>query len=157
MTVTSINLKKLLLSVAIPLATGGLSALITMNGFKEYAMMEKPALSPPAWLFPVVWTVLYILMGISSYLVASSKSEDKTQALIIYGVQLFLNFLWPILFFLMKAYLFSFIWLVLLWAFVLAMIVIFYKINKTSGIIQIPYLIWLSFAGYLNLAVFFLN
>lgn len=157
MTVTSINLKKLLLSVAIPLATGGLSALITMNGFKEYATMEKPALSPPAWLFPVVWTVLYILMGISSYLVASSKSEDKTQALIIYGVQLFLNFLWPILFFLMKAYLFSFIWLVLLWAFVLAMIAIFYKINKTSGIIQIPYLIWLSFAGYLNLAVFFLN
>lgn len=157
MTVTNINLKKLLLNLAIPLAVGGISALITMNSFKEYGMMEKPDLSPPAWLFPVVWTALYLLMGISSYIISSSKSPEKNQALIIYGVQLFINALWPIFFFLMKAYLFSFIWLLLLWAFVLAMIIIFYKINKTAGIIQIPYLIWLSFAGYLNLAVYFLN
>jgi len=157
MKVANINLKKLLINILIPLAVGGFSALITMNGFKEYALMQKPALSPPAWLFPVVWTFLYILMGISAYIISSSKSESKNQALIIYAVQLFLNFLWPIFFFLMKAYIFSFIWLILLWAFVLAMIIVFYKIDKTAGLIQIPYLVWLSFAGYLNLAVYFLN
>lgn len=155
---TNINFKRLILSVAIPLAVGGISSLIVNGEFKSYATeVIKPPLSPPQWLFPVAWTLLYILMGISSYLIYEKDKTEAKQPLAIYAVQLVLNFMWPIFFFMQRAYLFSFIWLLLLWAFALAMIISFYKINKASGILQIPYLIWLSFAGYLNLWVYLLN
>lgn len=158
MTVTSnIKWKSLLVNIAIPLAVGGVSALITGGGFKNYGAVAKPVLSPPSWIFPVVWTILYILMGISSYLIYEKDDSSAKRPLAIYAIQLFFNFLWPIFFFSFEAYLFSFIWLLLLWAFVFAMIIEFYKVNKTAGLLQIPYLIWLTFAAYLNLAVYLLN
>ncbi len=158
MTITSnINKKSLIVNIAIPLAVGGISALLTSGGFKDYAEFTKPPLSPASWLFPVVWTILYILMGISSYLVFERKDVDSKRALTFYSIQLAMNFMWPIFFFGLDAFLFSFIWLVLLWLFLLATIISFYQINKLAGLLQIPYLIWLTFAGYLNLAVYLLN
>ncbi len=158
MTVTSnIKWKSLLLNIAIPLAVGGVSSLITKDGFKDYQTVNQPPLSPPAWLFPVVWTILYILMGISSYLIVEKNDTDNKKALTFYAIQLAINFIWPIFFFGFDAYLFSFILLVLLWVFVLLTTINFYKINKTAGIFMIPYLIWLTFAAYLNLGVYLLN
>lgn len=158
MTITwNINKKSLITNIAIPLLVGGISALITGGGFKDYSNVARPALSPPAILFPIVWTLLYILMGISAYIVWERDTTKARLPIAIYAIQLFLNFMWPIFFFSFKAYLFSFIWLLLLWAFVLAMIIVFYKVNRLAGILQIPYLLWLTFAAYLNLGVFLLN
>lgn len=148
----------ILIFLAIPLIVGTLSGVLFSAG-EEYGAMVKPPLSPPSWLFPVVWTILFALMGVSSYLVYRehvSRGEKKT-ALIIYGLQLLVNFFWPLFFFKLEIFLFSFIWLVLLWVLVLVMIVKFNKINKTAGMLQIPYILWLTFAAYLNLAVYFLN
>ena len=111
-----IQWKKLILCLAVPLAVGGLSALITGNSMQMFETLRKPPLSPPGWLFPVVWTILYILMGIASYLVLTSAKPNRSRsALLVYGVQLFFNFFWPILFFSLKLYLSAFFWLVLLW------------------------------------------
>lgn len=158
MTITwNINKKSLIVNLAIPLAVGGISALITGGGFKDYSGVAKPVLSPPAILFPIVWTLLYILMGISAYIVWERDTTKARLPITLYAIQLFLNFMWPIFFFSFKAYLFSFVWLLILWAFVIAMIVSFYKFNKLAGLLQIPYLLWLTFAAYLNLGVFLLN
>ena len=158
MTVTSnIKWKSLLVNIAIPLLVGGISSLITMDGFRQYKEINQPPLSPPSAVFPVVWTILYILMGISSYLVYEKKDADNKNALTLYAIQLAVNFIWPIFFFGFNAYLFSFIILIVLWIFVLLTIISFYKINKTAALLMIPYLIWLTFAGYLNLGVYILN
>ena len=153
------NLKRFLISIAIPLVVGGLSALITAGSMDIYSDIVIPPLSPPSWLFPVVWTILYTLMGISLYLVWSSDADtnQKRIAFTIFGIQLFLNFIWSPIFFNMQQYLLAFIVLVLLWFFTLGMIIIFYNISKPAGILQIPYLIWLTFAGYLNFAIYLLN
>lgn len=153
------NLKRFLISIAIPLIVGGLSALITSENMNLYSRIETPPLSPPGWIFPVVWTILYTLMGVSFYLVWNSNAAifEKKQAFWVYAIQLFLNFIWSPIFFNMRAYLIAFIVLLALWGFVLAMIIKFYKISKLAGILQIPYLIWLTFAGYLNLAIYLLN
>lgn len=153
------NLKRFLISIAIPLIVGGLSALITSENMNLYSRIETPLLSPPGWIFPVVWTILYTLMGVSFYLVWNSNATifEKKQAFLVYAIQLFLNFIWSPIFFNMRAYLIAFIVLFALWGFVLAMIIKFYKISKLAGILQIPYLIWLTFAGYLNLAIYLLN
>ncbi len=158
MTVTSnIKWKSLLANVAIPLAIGGIASLVVNDGFSNYSDVTKPALSPPPWIFPVVWTILYILMGISTYLIYEKDKNLNRNSFIIYAVQLVLNFIWPILFFGFDAYLLSLIILVLLVIFVVAMIINFYKESKVAGLLQIPYLIWLLFAAYLNLGVFLLN
>ena len=158
MTVTSnIKWKSLLINIAIPLAIGGISSLIVNNGFDNYSAVTKPSLSPPPWIFPVVWTILYILMGVSTYLIYVKDKNLNRNAFTIYAVQLALNFLWPIFFFGFDAYLLSFIILVLLLVFVVAMIINFYRENKLAGLLQIPYLIWLLFAAYLNFSVFLLN
>lgn len=150
--------KKFLLCLAIPLGVGGLSALLTSNSMQMFEEINKPSLSPPGWLFPVVWTILYILMGIALYLIVVAKDRNKTlTAYISFGVQLFFNFFWSIIFFNAKAYLFAFIWLVLLWVAIIANIYFFYKINKTAGKLLIPYLIWVTFAGYLNFGIYLLN
>ena len=153
------NLKRFLISIAIPLIVGGLSALITSENMNLYSRIETPPLSPPGWIFPVVWTILYTLMGVSFYLVWNSNAAifEKKQAFWVFAIQLFLNFIWSPIFFNMRAYLIAFIVLLALWGFVLAMIIKFYKISKLAGILQIPYLIWLTFAGYLNLAIYLLN
>lgn len=153
-----IDWKKLIISIAIPLGVGGLSALITSGNMKLFEEIEKPSLSPPAWLFPVVWTILYVLMGIALYFVITTKTkEDKRPAIISFAVQLFFNFFWSIIFFNVQAFLFAFIWLILLWVAIVANIYFFNKINTTSAKLLIPYLVWVTFAGYLNLGIYILN
>ena len=155
-----IEWKKLIISVLIPLAVGGLSALLTSGSMQDFADINKPPLSPPAWLFPVVWTILYVLMGIGAALVYNRKDfkpEETRNALIIYAVNLALNFFWSIIFFNLEAYLFAFIWLVALWIVIIAMIISFRKVSPVAAYLQIPYLLWVTFAGYLNLAIFILN
>jgi tryptophan-rich sensory protein len=154
-----INWKELLVSLAISLGVGVASALLTMNGMGQYQDMYQPPLAPPGWLFPVVWTILYVLMGISSYLILQSgeEREEIRKALTIYGYQLVVNFLWPTFFFNFGWYFFSFLWLVLLWVLVLIMILRFKDISEVAAYMNIPYLIWLTFAGYLNLGIWILN
>lgn len=151
--------KQILICLAIPLVVGGLSALVTRGGMDTFEKINKPSLSPPGWLFPVVWTVLFILMGIASYLVlVSGKPQmDINRALVVYGIQLIFNFFWSIFFFNFSLYLFSFFWLVLLWLLILATTVLFYRISKPAGYLMIPYLLWVTFAGYLNFQIYLLN
>ncbi len=153
------KIKSYVIGILIPVGVGLLSALLTRGSMDIYSTFNKPALAPPAILFPIVWTALYVLMGIGSVIVFNSTAneKDKNQALTIYAVQLAVNFLWSILFFNLNAFLFSFIWLLLLWVLIILMIVIFYKINKTAALLQIPYLLWVTFAGYLNLSIYLLN
>lgn len=154
-----IQWKPLLICVAIPLAVGGLAGLLSRDGMNVFASLEKPPLSPPGWLFPVVWTILYVLMGIASYLVFTSGADRKTvgAALRVYGFQLAINFLWPIFFFNFGWYLFSFVWLLLLLLLILVTFARFWKISVPAACLLIPYLIWVVFAGYLNLGVALLN
>ena len=154
-----INFKVLIIAILIPLAVGGLSALLTRGSMQSFNMINKPPLSPPGILFPIVWTILYTLMGVASYIVYVSGSADGTKrvALTLYAVQLFFNFFWSILFFNMEAYLAAFVWLVILLVFIIATSVLFYAIDKKAGYLMIPYILWVTFAGYLNLAIYFLN
>jgi len=133
--------------------------LISGGGMELFESVNQPPLSPPGWLFPVVWTILYTLMGISSYWIMTSgaKEDQIYKAMSLYWYQLAVNFLWPTFFFNFRWYLFSFFWLVLLWVLVLAMILRFWKIDKRAAWINIPYLVWLTFAGYLNLGIWWLN
>ena len=149
----------LLTCIAIPLAVGILAALLSGGGMEKFAMLKQPPLSPPGWLFPVVWTILYILMGIASFLVyeAGPNRPAVSQALFVYGLQLAVNFLWPIFFFRFGWYLFSFFWLVLLWLLIFVTIVRFYGISKPAAYLMIPYLVWVTFAGYLNFGIYLLN
>ncbi len=151
------NLKKIILSLAIPLMTGGLAALLIRGSLPIYQTVNKPPLSPPSLLFPIVWTVLYLLMGFGSYLVDGSNSGQKGRALTLYAVQLVLNFIWPIIFFNLQAFLPALIILAMLWYVVLQMILAFRDIVPLAGYLQIPYLLWLTFAFYLNFGVYLLN
>ena len=148
--------KTLILCIVLPLAVGGLSALLTRNSMQTFDLIEKPRLAPPGWLFPVAWTILYILMGIASYLVIASGKPNRA-ALITYGLQLIFNFFWSIIFFNLNLYLFAFIWLVILWFLILITIIQFYQISELAGYLMIPYLLWVTFAGYLNLSIYLLN
>ena len=149
----------LLKCIAVPLLVGVVSAFLTRGGMEMFETIVKPPLSPPNWLFPVVWTILYILMGISSYLILTSGAEQEKieKAISIYGYQLVVNFLWPTFFFNLQWYLFSFFWLLLLWLLVFQMIRKFAEIDKRAALLNLPYLIWLTFAGYLNLGIWWLN
>ena len=138
--------KKLPASLAVPLAVGGLSALLTKDSMETFDSLNKPALSPPGWLFPVVWTVLFVLMGIACYIVVTAGGGNRA-ALTLYGVQLLFNLLWSLIFFRAGAYLAAFIWLILLWLLILATTVLFYRISKPAGILMLPYLLWVTFAG----------
>ena len=153
------NLKRLVISLIIPLAVGGLSAFVTRGDMDVYKTVERPPLSPPSVVFPIVWTVLYILMGISLYLIWNSGDiyVDKKNAYIFFGIQLFLNFIWSPVFFTARQYLPAFLILVALWLCVLAMIINFAKISRPAALLQIPYLIWLTIAGYLNIGIYLLN
>lgn len=154
------KIKPFVISIAISLGVGGLSALLTSGSMDIYSDIVQPPLAPPAILFPIVWTILYTLMGIGAALVWNKKEEQPKEvqdALIVYAVNLFMNFFWSIIFFNMRAFLFSFIWLVLLWVVILIMILKFRKVSPLAAYLQIPYLLWVTFAGYLNLAIFILN
>ena len=153
------NRLTLLLCIAIPLAVGGLSGWLTRDSMSQFAALNKPPLSPPGWLFPVVWTILFVLMGYASYLVLTAKAprQEIRSALILYAVQLAVNFFWSIFFFNLSLYLFSFFWLVLLWVLILITSARFTRISQTAGNLLLPYLLWVTFAGYLNFGIFLLN
>lgn len=151
-----IQWKNLITYIAIPLAVGSLSALLTQNSMETFQTINKPAFAPPGWLFPVVWTFLYVLMGIASYLVVTSGKPNDT-ALTFYGIQLAFNFFWSIIFFNLELYLLAFIWLVILWLLILKTTSLFYQISKPAGYLMIPYLLWVTFAGYLNFYIYLLN
>ncbi len=150
--------KSLLIALGIPLAVGGLGALLS-GGMDQYGVMVKPPLSPPGWVFPVVWTVLYLLMGWASWLVWRSKAPtpQKRGALRLYGAQLLANFIWPLLFFGGELYLAALLWLAVLWILILLTIRAFSAISERAGDLLIPYILWVSFAAYLNLGIFLLN
>lgn len=155
------QLKSYIISILIALGVGGLSAFLTRSSMNIYEELVTPPLAPPSILFPIVWTALYILMGISAALVyhtpTPANSNQKTKALFTYAVSLLVNFSWSIFFFGERAFLFSFIWLVLLWVLVLKTILEYKEINPTAAYLQIPYLAWVTFAGYLNLGIYLLN
>lgn len=155
------NVRKAAISIAVPLLVGALSAWISGSGGDLFDSLTKPALSPPAWIFPVVWTILYTLMGISAYIVSNSyKIADKSaidSAMIWYYIQLGLNFFWSIFFFRFELFGFSFFWLLLLFVAVIITTIKFYDINTVAGWLMIPYIAWLSFAAYLNYMIWMLN
>ncbi len=153
------NKKSLIVAVALPLAVGGLSALITGGAMKDFANINQPPLSPPGWLFPIAWTILYILMGVASWLIFVSKApyKKKNNALVLYAIQLFFNFFWSIFFFKLNLYTFSLIWLIALLVLIIATAVKFKKISNTAFGLIVPYILWVCFACYLNLGVAILN
>ena len=142
-------MKNLIKNILIPVIMGGIVGLI-ISPFMNYQNLNKPPLSPPGIVFPIVWTILYIIMGYSFY-----KQKEQNKA--IYYTQLIVNGLWSIIFFIFKWYLLAFIWIILLIILVIIMIYKFYKENKLSGLINISYLIWLFFALYLSFGVYLLN
>ena len=152
------KLKSLIVAVLIPLIFGGIGGLMG-NSSSGFAAIIKPSLTPPAIAFPIVWSILYILMGISSYLIYYSRANetDKEKALKTYLVQLLINSLWTVIFFRFKLYLLSFLWIILLIVLVVIMIKRFYKISKSAALLQLPYLIWLFLALYISFNVYLLN
>ena len=153
-----INWKKLIICLAIPLAAGGLGALLG-GGMDTYQQLKQPPLSPPGWAFPIVWSILYLLMGYASYRILTSEVNrtEKKNALTLYGIQLFLNFLWPAVFFGLGWYWAAFVLLLALWAAIYFTMHYFGVIDDTAESLLIPYLLWVTFAGYLNLGVALLN
>lgn len=142
-------------SILIPVLVGGVVGLIT-SGFIDYNNLNQPPLSPPSIVFPIVWTILYTLMGVS-YGILKSNSLVDSEINFIYYLQLFVNALWSFFFFVFKWRLFAFFWIILLAILVIIMIIQFYSKNKLAGLLQIPYLLWIIFATYLNLFVYLLN
>ena len=138
---------------------GALSGWLSRTGMKIYeSTIVQPPQSPPSWLFPIVWSILYALMGIGAARVwIAPAGKERSRGLNLFIVQLVVNFFWSLIFFNLQAYGFALLWLVMLWALVLLMIMEFRKVDKISGNIQIPYLAWLTFAAYLNLGVWYLN
>lgn len=149
--------KAYIISILIALAVGGISSWLTRGNMDIYDSILTPPLSPPMWLFPIVWGILYILMGISSAAVFKSPDERRNGALRIYALQLAVNFVWPLIFFNMRAFGFAAIWLALLIALVFLMTAMFAKINLKAAYLQIPYILWLLFALYLTIGVYVLN
>jgi len=146
------------ISILIAELVGGLSALLTRGGMKNFATINKPDLTPPAIVFPIVWGILFALMGISAAIVyMAPPSKDRTYGIIIYVLQLIVNFFWSIFFFNLQAFGFSFFWLLLLLGLIVTMIYKFYQVNKTAALLQIPYLIWTAFATYLTYNIWMLN
>lgn len=149
----------LIICLLIPLVTGSLSGLANVGSLNDwYVQLNKPSFNPPGYLFGPVWTVLYLLMGVSLYLIWKSPTgKQRTNALIIFGVQMFLNFAWSFMFFYFRQIGLALIDIIALWLMIVYMIVNFYKINKVAANIQIPYLLWVSFATILNASIWMLN
>ena len=143
-------------SILISLGVGILSFIFTMGNMNIYSEINT-IIEPPKLLFPIVWTILYILMGISSYKIYKSNGSNKIEALLIYICQLIVNFFWSIIFFNFRNFLLSFIWILALDILVVLMIYYFYKINKCASLLQIPYLLWLLFASFLTYQIYVLN
>lgn len=154
---------RMMVSLVIPLVVGGIAALIAGDSMATFDTFNKPPLAPPAWLFPVAWTVLYILMGIACFLVWTRPANKqltmkaKTTFFVIYGLQLAFNFFWSIFFFNLAWHLFAFIWLIALWAMILALLIWSGKKLRAAMWVLLPYLLWVTFAGYLNIMIAILN
>lgn len=147
-------------TIGLTLVVGAISSFLIRDDMSFYtALVAKPMLTPPAWIFPIVWTILYVLMGwgLGRVLNADGSQADKQAAIRIYAVQLFFNFAWSIAFFIFRVYLFSFIWLLVLWALIIWMIFIFARTDRLAARLQIPYFLWVTFAAYLNLMIYLLN
>lgn len=154
------KIKPYVISVAVALGVGALSALFTRGNMDIYDRIQTPPLTPPGILFPIVWSILYTLMGISSAIIYTKGKDESIpiyDAFKIYAIQLAVNFFWSIIFFNLEAFLFAFLWILLLWVLIIVMIKKFYEIDKTAAYLQIPYLLWVTFAAYLNFAIFLLN
>ena len=151
-----INTSTLLIAILTPVAVGTLSAFFA-GGTSIYSQINKPALAPPGFLFPIVWIILYVLMGVSSYIIYESDSLKKEPALKIYAVQLIFNFFWSIIFFGLNQYFLAFLWLLAMIVFIVIMIYLFYQIEPVAAYLQIPYLLWCLFAAYLNFMIYLLN
>lgn len=150
--------KALAVSLAISLGTAGLTALLTKNAMKVYQALNQPKLAPPGWLFPPVWTLLFLLMGISAWMVwKTASSRLRSRALWVYGLQLAVNAGWSLIFFLGQKFWAALVVLVLLEVLILRMIWLFYRVRPAAGWLQVPYFLWVFFAGYLNLMVARLN
>lgn len=151
--------KQLIVCLLLPVAAGAVSSLVSADGMQAFSELNKPPLSPPGWLFPPVWTVLYLLMGLASWFVLKSEASEGQvrSAWTAYILQLAVNVLWAPIFFGAGLYLLSFIWLILLWGLIVAAMIRFYDIRQAAGELLLPYLLWVTFAGYLNLGVWLLN
>ncbi|MBE5735669.1 MAG: tryptophan-rich sensory protein [Clostridiales bacterium] len=150
------NWKLFIVCLFIPLAVGALSTLLVYNNLDIYSEINLPAFAPPSILFGIVWTILYVLMGISLYLVLNSGKSNK-DSIWYFATQLFFNFCWPIAFFNLKLFWFAFVWLLILLYLIIRMILNFWQVRRVAGILQIPYAVWVAFAGVLNLAIAILN
>lgn len=155
---------RLAVCIAVPLGGGFLISLLTRNAMDQFGALEQPPLAPPAWLFPVAWTILYVLMGVASYLIYLSmvkgkKAEYKigVAALVIYGVQLLFNFVWTPLFFNAGMYWVAFGILVVMWGLEIALLILAFKVNRAAFWCLLPYILWTTFAGYLNASIAVLN
>lgn len=154
------TVKTYVIAILIPLAVGLLSAYLTRDSMMIYGDIVRPPLSPPALLFPIVWTILYVLMGISSAMVWTHGQENPADAkagLVYYAASLIFNFGWSLLFFNLRQYLAAFLWLLVLWYLILKTILYYRKVVPLAAYLQIPYLAWVTFAGYLNAAIWILN
>jgi len=147
---------KLIISILLPFLASVIGGFFTSQSVSTwYITLIKPSFNPPSWVFGPVWTILYLLMGISLYLVWIKRYDKK--AFTVFGIQLFLNALWSVLFFGLQNPLFAFIEIIFLWAAILITIIYFYRINKISAYLLIPYILWVSFAAVLNISIVLLN
>lgn len=148
---------ELIICIAIPVLVGCISSALTRNAQIAFVRVAKPPLAPPGWLFPVVWTVLYIAMGLASFLIFESDAYYSRTAICVYVVQLIFNFFWSLIFFRAGTYTFAAIWLGILWVMVVALIVMSIKISGIAFFLLLPYGLWCTFALYLNIGIAVLN
>lgn len=150
---------ELAIAILLPLAVGSVASYFTGDAMLIYETLDMPPLSPPGWIFPIVWTILYILMGMASYRVyrLGSKDQDVRKAMILYLIQLGVNFFWPLLFFKYSLYPFALLWLLLLLVLIVLTVKQYKKLDKTAAYLMIPYLIWTIYAAYLNLGIYLLK
>lgn len=151
------SLKLFVPAILLPVGVGALAGILTKSAMPAYELLRKPPLTPPSIVFPIVWTILFVLMGVSVALILQADVPDKRRALTLYAVQLAVNFFWSILFFNLQAHGLALAWLVLLWALIVAMICAYWPISRLAALLQLPYLLWVTFAGYLNLFIWLLN
>lgn len=150
---------KLLISITLTLGTGAIAGIFTASAVTEwYAALNKPSFSPPNWLFGPVWTILYILLGVSLFLIWNlDASKARNLAILFFVIQLVLNFCWSFIFFYFKMIDFALVEIVVLWIMIVIMLILFYRIKPLAAYINIPYLLWVTFASILNGAYYFLN
>ncbi len=149
----------LIVNIIIPLLVGTVAGLISSSSVGLYSEIIRPPLSPPSQIFGIVWPILYVMMGIATYLVVTSSADKEMikKSVFLYGFSLILNFIWPIVFFNSKAYLLALVIIIVLLIVVLVLTKSYYQINPIAGVLLIPYALWLAFATYLNIGIYLLN